>query len=81
MNIHMTTLTLGLFSSYNIENTQVKLVIHAWFAWPTKSVCPAKVIWLTALFSNSKHFFHMTFVFSHQPANTMWWRAKVPNFL
>ena len=40
---------------------------------------PAKVIWLTTLFSNSKHFLYDLCV-SHQPANIVWWWAKAIDF-
>ena len=26
---------IRLFSRYDVENTQVKLIIHVWYAWPT----------------------------------------------
>ena len=43
--------------------------------YPANQVsCPAKVILLTALFSNSKYFFAQLL---HWPADTMWWWAKV----
>ena len=42
--------------------------------------CPTKVVWLTALFSNSEHFFVQLFV-DHWPANTIWQQAKASNFI
>ena len=51
------------------------------YGMPGKQVgCPTKVVWLIALFSNSMHFFIQHFV-GCQPADTIWWWAKVISFM
>ena len=49
-------INIRLLSRYDVENTQVKLIIHVWYAQPTCRP-PCKGMQPTVLFSNSKHFF------------------------
>ena len=55
------------------------LIIHVWYAQLT-SQPSHKVIQLTALLSNSKHFFIQHFV-GHWPANTIWWWENINSFM
>ena len=56
VNSYTIILNITLSSKYDIENTQLMLIIHIWYARPT-SWPPTKVVQLIALFSNSEHFF------------------------
>ena len=71
---------IRLLSRYDVENTQVKLVIHVLFAWLTKLATLQKSY-------GQWHYFQILSTFSydfsvgHWPADTMQWWAKAIDFL
>ena len=77
--ISITTLIIGY--SVNMVQKHISRVSYTCMICPADKVsCPAKVIQLIALVSNSKHFLY-DFCVSHWPANIMWWWAKAINLI
>ena len=72
-------LILGLFSRYDVENTQVKLIIHVWYAWLT-SWLPHKSHMANNVIFKFKVLFYDICV-GLWLANTIWWWAKAHNFI
>ena len=73
-------INIKLFSRYDVENTQVKVIIHVWYALADKSATPQKLY-------GQSNYFQILSTFSYnicvgcQLGNTIWLWAEACNFI